>query len=51
MKEYIVIVQEGDDEAARWYFECSAEDISHAQEQALDHSAEIKCVAVYERVS
>jgi len=35
MNEYIVIVQEGEDELNRWNFHCDAEDASHAEEQAL----------------
>lgn len=50
MNEYIVIVQEGDDEMNRWHFYCHAEDATHAEEQALDHSADIRNIAVYERV-
>lgn len=50
MTEYIVIVQEGDDEMVRWEFYCEAENASHAEKQALDHSKDIGCIAVYERV-
>ncbi len=50
MNEYIVIVQDGDDELARWNFHCDADDANHAEEQALDHSADIQCIAVYERI-
>lgn len=50
MNEYIVIVQEGDDEMNRWYFDCFADDASHAEEQALDHNADIRNIAVYERI-
>jgi hypothetical protein len=51
LNEFIVIVQEGDDEMwGRWHFYCHAEDASHAEEQALDHSSDIRSIAVYERV-
>jgi len=50
LNEFIVIVQEGDDEKGRWSFHCDAEDATHAEEQALDHSADIRNIAVYERV-
>lgn len=50
MNEYIVIVQDGDDELARWNFHCDADDENHAEEQALDHSTDIQCIAVYERI-
>ena len=50
MKEYIVLVQEGDDEFARWFFQCEAEDASHAEEQSLDHDTVIKNIAVYKRI-
>ena len=50
MNEYIVIVQEGADEMARWNFHCDAEDASHAEEQALDHDDVISCIAVYGRI-
>ena len=50
MNEYIVIVQEGDDEMRRWNFHCDAEDANHAEEQALDHAETISCIAVYERI-
>jgi hypothetical protein len=50
MNEYIVIVQEGTDEMARWNFHCDAEDANHAEEQALDHDDCISCVAVYQRI-
>ena len=50
LNEFIVIVQEGDDEMNRWNFYCHAEDATHAEEQALDHSADIRNIAVYERV-
>jgi hypothetical protein len=50
MIEYIVIVQEGDNEMNRWNFHCDAENASHAEEQALDHDALINCIAVYERI-
>lgn len=50
MNEYIVIVQEGNEEESRWSFHCDAEDEHHAQEQALDHDNVISCIAVYERI-
>ena len=50
LNEFIVIVQEGDDEMNRWHFYCHAEDATHAEEQALDHDDVISCIAVYERV-
>ena len=50
MNEYIVIMQDGADELARWSFHCNAEDANHAEEQALDHSADIQCIAVYQRI-
>jgi hypothetical protein len=51
MNEYIVLVQEGTDEDARWYFNCEADDIDHAEEQALDHDSNISVIAVYARVA
>jgi hypothetical protein len=50
MDEYIVVVQEGDDETQRWNFYCDAEDANHAEEQALDHADTINCIAVYGRI-
>lgn len=50
LNEYIVIVQEGDDDISRWHFHCLAEDANHAEEQALDHSIDIRNIAVYERI-
>jgi len=50
MNEYIVIVQEGNDEMSRWSFHCDAENANHAEEQALDHDDVISCIAVYERI-
>lgn len=49
MKEFICLMQDGDDEDARWNFHCDADDADHAQEQALDGYA-AKVVAVYERI-
>lgn len=51
MKEYIVCVQEGEDERSRWFFTCEAEDPNHAEEQALDHDKSIRIISVYERIS
>ena len=51
MKEYIVFVQNGDDESSRWFFTCEAEDQNHAEEQALDHDVSIRVISVYERIS
>jgi hypothetical protein len=49
MKEFICLMQDGEDELARWHFNCDAEDADHAQEQALDgYGASV--VAVYERI-
>jgi hypothetical protein len=50
MNEYIVIVQEGNEDESRWSFHCDAENASHAEEQALDHDDVISCIAVYERI-
>jgi hypothetical protein len=50
MNEYIVIVQENEDEDGRWHFYCDAEDENHAEEQALDHDPSISCIAVYKRI-
>lgn len=50
LTEYIVIVQEGNEDESRWSFHCDAEDASHAEEQALDHDDVISCIAVYERI-
>ena len=51
MQDFICLVQDGEDESARWYFECSAENQEHAQEQALDHSADTRVISVYQRIS
>jgi len=50
LREYIVIVQEDNEEESRWSFHCDAEDADHAEEQALDHADVISCIAVYERI-
>jgi hypothetical protein len=50
MSEYIVIVQEGNNEMARKEFYCDAESASQAEAQALDLSKDINCIAVYERI-
>jgi len=50
MNEYIVIVQEHDDEMGRWNFHCDAENANHAEEQALAHDSCITTIAVYERI-
>jgi hypothetical protein len=50
MSEYIVIVQESDNEMARREFYCDAESASQAETQALEYSKDINCIAVYERV-
>jgi hypothetical protein len=43
-------MQDGEDEEARWYFTCDAEDAEHAEEQALDgYGAYV--IAVYRRVN
>jgi hypothetical protein len=49
MNEFICLMQDGDDEEARWYFTCDAEDAEHAEEQALD-GYEAYVIAVYRRV-
>jgi hypothetical protein len=49
MSEFICLMQDGDDEEARWYFTCDAEDAEHAEEQALD-GYEAYVIAVYRRV-
>lgn len=51
MKDYIVYVQENDDENSRWFFTCQAENQNHAEEQALNHDESIRVISVYERVS
>lgn len=50
MNEYIVIVQDGENEMNRWNFYCDAENASHAEQKALDDSETINCIAVYERI-
>ena len=50
MKEFLVLMQEGDDISSRWYASFFADDADHAEEQALDHDPIISVVAVYERL-
>jgi hypothetical protein len=49
MDEFICLMQDGEDEDARWYFTCDAEDAEHAEEQALD-GYDAYVIAVYRRV-
>jgi protein-disulfide isomerase-like protein with CxxC motif len=52
MKEYIVLMEYAAEVAkdGQWYFPCSADDATHAEEQALDSEPACRAVAVYERI-
>ena len=50
INEYIVIVQEDNEDESRWSFHCDAKNADHAQEQALDQDNVISCISVYERI-
>ena len=49
MTEFVCLMQDGEDELARWYFTCDASDEEHAEEQALD-GYDAYVIAVYRRV-
>ena len=50
LEEYLILVEEDEDETSRWHFACEAESAEHAEEQALGHSDLIRCIAVFKRV-
>lgn len=53
-KEYIVVLQNGDDYQNQWEFHCDAEDAEGAEQVALEENEDIlsnvRCISVFVRV-